>query len=279
MSAPRPTHAPPHFAPLDELLGLFDLDALDRDLFLGDPGPGEGRLFGGTVAAQSMVAACLTVDPDRVIHSLHAYFLRPGRHDVPIRFVVDRIRDGRSFTTRRVKAHQAGEPIFNLSASFAVPEEGIEHQSPMPEAPDPENIETWEEMRARLLGPGAAKAQSALDVRMCDALSPDPSPGGEAKQRVWIRVRGELPDDPLIHTAMLVYASDRALLSTAVRPHGVHWGRGMAASLDHAVWIHRPIRFDDWVLSAGTPAENEPLLLTWEKFPHIFVKWEKFPRK
>jgi len=109
--------APPIFAPLEQLLEQLNLDALDRDLFLGDPGPGEGRLFGGTVAAQSVMAAGLTVEPERELHSLHAYFLRPGRHDAPIRFVVDRIRDGRSFTTRRVKAHQAGEAIFNLSAS------------------------------------------------------------------------------------------------------------------------------------------------------------------
>ncbi len=126
--------------PLARLLRCLDLEALDRDLFLGQPVEGTGRLFGGLVASQSVIAAGRTVDPPRHLHSLHGYFLRPGRHDAPIRFVVDRIRDGRSFTTRRVKAHQAGEAIFNLSASFAVAEDGISHQGPMPEAPGPDGL-------------------------------------------------------------------------------------------------------------------------------------------
>jgi acyl-CoA thioesterase-2 len=131
----------------------LDLEALDSDLFLGNPGRGEGRLFGGMVAAQSVIAAGRTVAPERKLHSLHAYFLRPGRHGVPIRFVVDRIRDGRTFTTRRVKAHQAGEAIFNLSASFARPEEGISHQDPMPEAPAPDGLTEWEDARAARTAP------------------------------------------------------------------------------------------------------------------------------
>jgi acyl-CoA thioesterase-2 len=209
-------------------------------------------LFGGTVAAQSIMAAGLTVEPERELHSLHAYFLRPGSHDAPIRFVVDRIRDGRTFTTRRVKAHQGGEAIFNLAASFKVPETGIEHQSTMPEAPDPETVENWEEMRARLMGDESElRRESALEVRMVDALSREPSQGGPAKQRVWMRLRGEVPDNALIRTALLTYASDRTLLSTAVRPHGLHWGRGMAASLDHAMWFHRPFKLDDWLLYAS----------------------------
>jgi len=245
-------HQPPTFAPLDELVALLGLEALDRDLFLGDPGRGEGRLFGGTVAAQSVMAASRTAPPERELHSLHAYFLRPGSHDAPIRFVVDRIRDGRSFTTRRVKAHQGGEPIFNMSASFKVPESGIEHQSEMPEAPDPETVETWEDMRARLLGDESERRrESALEVRMVDPLSTEPAPDGRAQQRVWMRLRGKVPDDPMLRTALLVYISDRTLLSTAMRPHGLHWGRGMAASLDHAVWIHRPFSLDDWLLYAS----------------------------
>ena len=245
-------HQPPTFAPQDELVALLGLEALDRDLFLGDPGRGEGRLFGGTVAAQSVMAASRTAPPERELHSLHAYFLRPGSHDAPIRFVVDRIRDGRSFTTRRVKAHQGGEPIFNMSASFKVPESGIEHQSEMPEAPDPETVETWEDMRARLLGDESERRrESALEVRMVDPLSTEPAPDSRAQQRVWMRLRGKVPDDPMLRTALLVYISDRTLLSTAVRPHGLHWGRGMAASLDHAVWIHRPFSLDDWLLYAS----------------------------
>ena len=165
---------------------------------------------------------------------------------------MDRIRDGRSFTTRRVKAHQAGEAIFNLSASFKIPESGIEHQSEMPDVPDPESVENWEDMRARLLGDESERRrESALEVRMVDPVSIEPSPDGRASQRVWMRLRGEIPDNPLLRTALLVYASDRTLLSTAVRPHGVHWGRGMAASLDHAMWIHRPFRLDDWLLYAS----------------------------
>jgi acyl-CoA thioesterase-2 len=231
-------------SPLDELLKNLDLEALDADLFLGDPGRGQGRLFGGMVAAQSVVAAGRTVDPDRSLHSLHAYFLRPGRHDAPIRFVVDRIRDGRSFTTRRVKAHQAGEAIFSLSASFVVAEEGISHQDPMPEAPDPETLPDWETVRGRLkMGP--PRSDSPIEVRMCDPLTPEPSP---PRQRIWIRVRGRLPDDSRVHTAMLVYATDRVLLSTAARPHGLPWAARMTASLDHAVWIHRPVHLDGWLL-------------------------------
>jgi len=229
-------------------LDRLALEALDADLFLADPGKGEGRLFGGLVAAQCVMAAGHTVGDDRSLHSLHGYFLRPGRHDVPIRFVVDRIRDGKSFTTRRVKAHQAGEAIFNLSASFAVPEEGIAHQDPMPAAPRPNGLPDWEDVRREYVKdapPG--RFDSAVEVRMCDPVTG----AGEARARNWIRVRGELPDDPLIHTAMLVYASDRSLLSTAARPHDIPWNERMGASLDHAVWIHHPPHLDDWMLYAS----------------------------
>jgi len=233
-------------SPLEVLLGCLDLEALDADLFVGDPGPGEGRLFGGMVAAQSVIAAGRSVDPDRQLHSLHSYFLRPGRHDTPLRFVVDRIRDGRSFTTRRVVAHQAGEAIFNLAASFALPEQGIAHQDPMPEAPPPDSLPDWEDVRAEMLrDPTLIAVRSPIEVRMCDPLTPDPSP---AQQRNWMRVRGELPDDPLLHTAMLVYATDRTLLSTAARPHGIPWRERAGASLDHAVWIHEPVRLEGWLL-------------------------------
>ncbi len=232
-------------SPFDELLENLDLEALDADLFLGDPGRGQGRLFGGTVAAQCVMAAGRTVAAGRHLHSLHAYFLRPGRHDVPLRFVVDRIRDGRSFTTRRVKAHQAGEAIFNLSASFAIPEEGIAHQDPMPEAPGPEGLADRDALRAEQ---GFPPVTSPVEVRMCEPLDPahpEPSP---ARQRNWIRVRGKLPDDPLLHTAMLVYATDRTLLSTASRPHAIPWEQQISVSLDHAVWIHRPVQMHGWLL-------------------------------
>jgi acyl-CoA thioesterase-2 len=235
--------------PLASLLRCLELEPLDRDLFLGDPGPGEGRLFGGMVAAQCVIAAGRTVQAGRSLHSLHGYFLRPGRHDVPIRLVVDRIRDGRSFTTRRVKAHQGGEAIFNMSASFATPEEGIAHQDEMPEAPGPEGLPDWEDFRAKLMGnPALRRHDSAVDLRMVDPPSPSGEDRSPARQRNWMRVRGTLPEDPLVHVAVLVYASDRTLLTTASRPHGLPWGKRMAASLDHAVWVHHPVRFDDWVL-------------------------------
>lgn len=238
-------------AALDTLLDCLDLEALDRDLFLGNPGHGEGRLFGGMVAAQSVVAAGRTVPDDRALHSLHAYFLRPGRHDVPLRFVVDRIRDGRSFTTRRVKAHQAGEAIFNLSASFARPESGISHQDPMPEAPPPGDFEDWEELRARALGDPGAVRESAVEVRMCDAYDfDDPDRRYPPRQRSWMRIDGDVPDDPLVRTALLAYLSDRTLLSTAARAHGLPWGKRMSASLDHALWLHHPPRVDGWLLYA-----------------------------
>ena len=236
--------------PLQTLLDCLRLETLDADLYLGDPGPGEGRLFGGMVAAQSAVAAGMTVEKERSLHSLHAYFLRPGRHDAPIRFVVHRIRDGRSFTTRRVVAHQAGEAIFNLAASFALPESGIEHQDPAPQAPPPEQCEDWEAVRARVLGLEQAWRESAAEVRIAEPYHPEKP--GPARQTIWVRLRGTPPDDPLLQTALLVYMSDRTLASTAARPHGLPWGMRSTASLDHAVWIHRPFRLDGrWLLYAS----------------------------
>jgi len=229
---------------LEILLRCVDLEALDADLFLGDPGPGKGRLFGGMVAAQSVIAAGRTVDPTRRLHSLHAYFLRPGRHGVPLRFVVDRIRDGRSFTTRRVKAHQAGEAIFNLQASFCLDEDGIAHQDPMPEVPPPDSVEDWEILRARM-HPELPNFHSPVEVRMITPWTTEPSP---ARQQSWMRMRGSLPEDPLLHTAMLVYATDRTLLGTASRPHAIPFEKRFGASLDHAVWIHHRVSLDDWLL-------------------------------
>jgi acyl-CoA thioesterase-2 len=241
--------APRESDPLAGLLKRLTLEQLDTDLLLGEPGPGSGRLFGGMVAAQSVMAAGRTVERG-ALHSLHAYFLRPGGHDGPLRFLVHRIRDGRTFTTRRVVAHQGGEAIFNLSASFAVPEEGISHQDePMPEAPPPDELPDWEAERARLLGQDAPSDDSPVEVRICDPDDPEGGPQPPRK-RIWFRPRGPLPEDPLVHTAVLVYASDRALLSTAARPHGLPWKRRRGASLDHALWIHRPVRFDDWLLYA-----------------------------
>lgn len=230
---------------LARLLKQLELDRLDRDMFLGDPGKGEGRLFGGLVAAQAVVSAYRTVE-EGIIHSLHAYFLRPGRHDVPIRYVVYRIRDGRTFTTRDVVAYQAGEAIFNVSCSFARPEEGFSRQEPMPDVPPPDKLPLWDFVR-----PGLTEEQRRwrrtrpIDIR---AIDEEPYRDTPPHRRVWMRPKGELPDDPIIHAAMLTYATDAGLLSTAhlALKQQVTWQT--SASLDHAVWFHHPPRFDDWVL-------------------------------
>lgn len=243
---------------IDELCKRLVIEPLDLDLFLADPGPGEGRLFGGLVAAQSVLAAIATVDRDgapedraeNILHSIHAYFLRPGRYDLPIRFVVHRIRDGRTFTTRRVVAHQAGEAIFNMAASFVRPEEGISHQREMPEAPPPEGLEEWTTLRNRALGlPEPEEFESPIEVRVLDSDVFEKHDPQSPERQVWIRPRGVLPDDPALHTAALVYATDRTLMSTALRASGHAPGPNiMGASLDHSVWLHHPIRFDDWLL-------------------------------
>jgi acyl-CoA thioesterase-2 len=243
---------------MPQFLKQLELTRLDRDLFLGDPGKGDGRLFGGLVAAQSVMAAQRTVD-EGFLHSLHAYFLRPGRHDVPIRYVVYRIRDGRTFTTRDVVAYQAGEAIFNLSTSFAKPEEGIAYQEAAPEAPGPDGLPDWEFVR--LLpkedqGWARRFRDNPIEMRAIDPIEQSQAEGTPFR-RVWMRVRGELPDDPAIHAAVMAYASDRGLIATARRPHGIPRDRGAAASLDHAMWFHHPPRFDDWLLYVSeSPVAN-----------------------
>ena len=232
-------------SPLDQLLQQLDLDETETDHFVGNPGEGEGRLFGGMVAAQCVVAAGRSVqDPARRLHSLHAYFLRTGHHESSLRFEVERVRDGRSFTTRHVTARQDGKTIFNVTASFCLEEEGIAHQDPMPEAPPPDGLPDWEQERAKLPG-SFPPMRSSIELRMIDPWSNEKSP---AHQRTWMRVRGELPENPLVHAAMLVYATDRTLLGTAARPHGIPWEQRMNLSLDHAVWIHHPVHLDDWLL-------------------------------
>jgi acyl-CoA thioesterase-2 len=240
--------------PVERLLAQLRLEQLDRDLFLGDPGKGERRLFGGLVAAQSVVAAYRTVEQG-ALHSLHAYFLRPGKHDVPIRYVVYRIRDGRTFTTRDVVAYQSGEAIFNLSSSFAKPEEGVSHQGPMPEVPEPDNLPLWEMVRPDHHQRAEDREQferwineSPIEVRSVDPMDRPPMRGDAPMRRVWIRPKGVLPEDPMMHAAVLTYASDMGLIATARIPHGLERGMPTAASLDHAIWFHHAPRFDDWVL-------------------------------
>lgn len=244
--------------PMGELVRCLELDTLDRDLFLGDPGRSRGdqARFGGLVAAQSVVAAGRTVESGRTLHSLHAYFLRPGSYDTPLRFLVHRIRDGRSFTTRRVVAHQNGEAIFSMAASFSIPEEGIEHQDEMPTLRPPEECKDWDLYRSQRLGHEGVLAPSAIEVRMLDPIDPVHPSACDPQQQSWLRCRGPLPNDPLLHTAALVYATDRALLSTAIRPHAIPWNDRMVASLDHSVWLHRQVTFDqDWFLyTSESPA-------------------------
>ncbi len=236
---------------LQRFLGLIELDRLDRDLYLGSPGQGEGRLFGGLVAAQAVVAAYRTVD-EGSLHSLHAYFLRPGNHADPIRYVVYRIRDGRTFTSRDVVAYQSGEAIFSLSSSFTRPEEGISSQELAPEAPEPEGLPEWEFARSDAHLPEEREMvmrwirNRPVDVRACDP--PDALPGSPPHRRVWMRPRGVLPEDPVAHVALLAYASDHGLMATARYAHSIGRGAPSSASLDHAIWFHRPPRFDDWLL-------------------------------
>ncbi|MCZ7526214.1 MAG: acyl-CoA thioesterase II [Acidimicrobiia bacterium] len=240
---------------LDELLALLELEQLEVNLFRGtSPDERRQRVFGGQVAAQALVAAGRTVEPDRFVHSLHAYFLRPGDPTVPIVYDVDRIRDGRSFTTRRVVAVQHGRAIFNLAASFHLDEDGFEHQGAMPEVPAPERLPTMAERVVELadqLDPDTRDwlgRERPIDIRSVHAprwLDRRPRP---AVQDVWIRANGDLPDDPLVHACVVAYASDMTLLDTVVQPHDVPPGGLMVASLDHAMWFHRRFRADEWLL-------------------------------
>jgi acyl-CoA thioesterase-2 len=244
-------------AALDDLVDLLDLETLEVNLYRGISPPEERlRVFGGQVAAQALIAAGRTVEggtgTERPVHSLHAYFLRPGDPKIPIVYQVDRIRDGKSFTTRRVAAIQRGEAIFHLSASFHRPEEGVSHQQPMPQVPDPEILPTWGELMAPYadqLGPWLTRPRP-IDVRhvgMPLRLAPDAPPRPPVHQ-MWFRADGKVPDEPLLHACLVAYASDMTLLDTIMAPHGLIWSPGAQVSLDHAMWFHRPFRADEWLL-------------------------------
>jgi len=246
-------------ASADELVALLDLEDLDVDLFRGrQPETSLQRVFGGQVAAQALIAGARTVDPAFVTHSLHSYFLLPGDTAVPIIYDVERLRDGRSFATRRVVARQHGRPIYYLTANFQRPEEGFDHQDVMPDViPPEEGIDLAEIFRARGAVSAAASKEwerewAALDVRYVGdsrrGLPEDPA--RPARVRLWIRVNGEIGDDPLQHLAAFTYASDMTLLGSTLVPHGVNVSSpGMqVASLDHTVWFHRPFRADRWWL-------------------------------
>ena len=244
---------------LEQLIEILDLEPLEVNLFRGrSPDESRQRIFGGQVAGQALVAAGRTVERGST-HSLHAYFLRPGDPTTPIIYEVDRIRDGRTFTTRRVSAIQHGKAIFHLSASFQPDEPGPEHQMTMPEAPDPETVPSFEERVAKIPTEKLPedvrqwiRRERPIEVRTVGRGSPFDHTKRPPEQLAWIRARGTLPDSLLLHQCIVAYASDMTLLDTITLPHGIVWadGRYAMASLDHAMWFHRAFRADEWLLYA-----------------------------
>ena len=238
---------------LDRLIALLDLEKIEENIFRGvSPAHSPVRVFGGQVAGQALVAAGRTVPEERRVHSLHAYFIRGGDPSVPIIYEVDRIRDGRSFTTRRVVAIQHGKAIFSLSASFQKDEPGIEHAEAMPEGvPAPETLPTLME-RAEGYAIGAHSRPRPIDLRYVNEPPWVTRETGElpARNQVWMRADGKLPDQQLLHVCVLTYASDMTLLDSVLARHGVYWDtdKVLGASLDHALWFHRPFRADEWFL-------------------------------
>lgn len=240
---------------VDSLLTLLDLESIEVNIFRGGSPPAERqRVFGGQVAGQALIAAARTVEPETRVHSLHAYFLRPGDSRVPILYEVQRIRDGLSFTTRRVTAIQHGRAIFSLSASFQVPEDGFDHSAEMPEVPAPESLpnlqERWAQAAAET-GDQRFEFDLPFDLRNCDWGPEDRQKALPPYQRIWLKATGSLPNDPVLHACVLTYASDMTLLDTALLPHGLGpIDDVFMASLDHAMWFHRPFRADEWLLYA-----------------------------
>jgi acyl-CoA thioesterase II len=242
---------------LDAVVDLLNLEQIEVNIFRGRSPAGERRqrVFGGQVAGQALVAAGRTVPADRPVHSLHAYFIRPGDPAVPLIYLVEQVRDGRSFTTRRVSAVQHGETIFTLSASFHHREPGVTHSDPMPDVPAPEDLPTTAERMEELFGPSVREyyGSNPIDIRHVGSLTfevaQDPSLR-TTRNQVWLRADGELPDDPLLHVCLMTYASDMTLLDSVMLAHGLSWADGSTkgASLDHAMWFHRPFRADRWLL-------------------------------
>ncbi|NYI03417.1 acyl-CoA thioesterase [Allostreptomyces psammosilenae] len=242
-------------SPVDQLVDLLDLERIEVNIFRGrSPESPLQRVFGGQVAGQALVAAGRTVEPDRPVHSLHSYFLRPGIPGVPIVYQVERVRDGRSFSTRRVVAVQNGRIIFNLTASYHVGEEGAEQQAAMPDVPDPDSLRSLVDVLESELPvpPPNIDRRFPFDIRYTEPLrwTAEEVAAAEPRSAVWMRTQGALGDDPLLHVCALTYASDLTLLDAVRVTLEPLWGpRGYdMASLDHAVWFHRPFRADDWLL-------------------------------
>jgi acyl-CoA thioesterase-2 len=257
---------------IDDLLRHIDLRPTDYDRFRGDVEQEEGRLFGGLVLAQAVVAAGRTVEKGD-IHSLHAYFLRAGQPVEPIDYVVERIRQGRNFFTRRVTALQGGHTIFEASVSFTLTEQGLGHQLPMPDAPDPEGQPSWWELMQKQMPPEIRRQMNRrrpgrrgwampIDIR---GVSSGPRPGEKGvlpHRAVWARPVGPLPEDPLIHAAAMAYMSDSGLVATVASVR--MFTGGTSASLDHAIWFHHPPRFDDWLLYVNeSPAAHSARALIY----------------
>ena len=245
-------------AALKGLLNLLDLEQIEVNLFRGvSPEDSWQRVYGGQVLGQALVAAARTVE-GRLAHSLHAYFLRPGDPKVPILYEVDRSRDGNSFTNRRVVAIQHGKQIFNMAVSFHAGETGLAHQFGMPDVPGPEDLPSEQERRQEI-APKLPEEyrkwfsrEQPIETRLIDSLDllePEKAP---PYQNVWVRAGGDLPDDPALHQCIMAYASDMTLIDTIIFPHGVSWldDKLQTASLDHAMWFHRPFRADEWLLYA-----------------------------
>jgi acyl-CoA thioesterase-2 len=243
-------------AAVNQLLEVLDLENVEDNVFRGiSPPVGPQRIYGGQVAGQALVAAGRTVDPSRTVHSLHGYFVRGGDPAEPITYTVENVRDGRSFSVRRSVAVQHGKPIFFMSASFQRSEQGLDHQVEVPpDVPAPDEVPTMAERLAKF--PERAGIWGLIprpiDVRYIGEpgwTRPGERPA-DARQRVWLRIDGKLPDDPLVHACALTFASDMTLLDAVLSTHGEVWGKGgyVGASLDHALWFHRPFRADEWLL-------------------------------
>ncbi len=244
---------------LQKVIEILELEEIEQNHYRAvSPNEGWQRVYGGQVIGQALVAASRTVDEHRHAHSLHGYFLRAGDTEIPILYKVERIRDGRSFTTRQVVAIQRGLPIFTMSISFQVAEEGLAHQFPMPDLPGPETLRDENELQAEQAEDWPKEYQdsfsmtSAIQIRPVeplDLMHPQATP---PIQNCWMKTRESLPDDPRLHQCVLAYLSDWSLLDTAMRPHAVSFLQDnvQVASLDHAMWFHGPFRADEWLLYA-----------------------------
>lgn len=251
---------------VETLLEILDLEKIEENMFRGEsPNVGWQRVFGGQVIGQALVSAQRTVEQGRIVHSLHGYFMRPGDPSVPILYEVDRIRDGRSFTTRRVVAIQHGKAIFSMSASFQIVETGLEHHVPMPDVPDPESLQSGAELAKQYIDhapEGVRKywqRERPIELRPINVEHYISDKKLDPVQNIWFRSTGKLPSDAAIQQAVLAYASDMTLLDTSLFAHGraVFDPKLQVASLDHAMWFHHPVNMEDWHLySQDSPSTS-----------------------